>query len=85
MLRTLLTAVVLAAATPAPAQDLPRSIEVQHKGGDTLDCYCRARGQFYAPGETICLRTAQGNRMALCRMEINVMSWGITESACPES
>jgi hypothetical protein len=52
---------------------------------DPLDCYCRAQGQIFAPGATICLRTPQGARMAECRMVINVMSWGLTDQACPDS
>ena len=52
---------------------------------DPLDCYCRAQGRIFAPGESICLKTAAGGRVAECRMVTNVMSWGITDRACPES
>lgn len=50
-----------------------------------LDCYCRAQGRTFAPGETICLKTAEGPRLAQCQMEINVMSWSITSKPCPET
>ena len=68
------------------AREAPPVVKVQTPGAAAPDCYCRgARGQMFAPGETICLRTAQGSRIARCQMEINVMSWGITETPCPES
>jgi hypothetical protein len=40
---------------------------------------------MFAPGEKVCLRTAEGPKLALCQMEINVMSWSITEVSCPET
>jgi hypothetical protein len=57
----------------------------QAPGHNPLDCYCRAQGRTYAPGESICLRTAEGPRLAECRMVTNVMSWSDTGRACPES
>ncbi|MXQ10375.1 hypothetical protein [Microvirga makkahensis] len=66
-------------AGPAAAQQTPAA------GHDPLDCYCRAQGRIFAPGETICLKTSEGPRLAQCRMEINVMSWSITASPCPEA
>ncbi|HEV2559931.1 MAG TPA: hypothetical protein VGU45_15030 [Microvirga sp.] len=50
-----------------------------------LDCWCLAKGQRFAPGESVCLRTAEGGRMAECRMEVNVMSWSFTDRSCPET
>jgi hypothetical protein len=50
-----------------------------------LDCWCLAKGRRFAPGESVCLKTAEGGRMAECRMEINVMSWGLTDEPCPET
>ncbi len=70
---------VLFAAPPAAAQ------QTQVPGHPRLDCYCRAEGRIFAPGETICLKTAEGLRLAQCRMEINVMSWSITSRPCPEA
>ncbi len=69
----------LLAGTPAGAQ------HVQAPGHSPLDCYCRAEGRTFAPGETICLKTSDGPRLAQCRMEINVMSWSITPRPCPEA
>ncbi|PVE23035.1 hypothetical protein DC522_17600 [Microvirga sp. KLBC 81] len=69
----------LVASAPAGAQ------HVQAPGHNPIDCYCRAQGRTFAPGETICLKTAEGPRLAQCRMEINVMSWSITSKPCPEA
>ncbi len=57
----------------------------QAPGHNPLDCYCRAEGRKFSEGEGTCLTTAAGPRLAQCRMEINVMSWGITETPCPEA
>ena len=82
----LLTPVLgLLLAGPATALDEPMVHRTQAPDHNPLDCYCRAQGRIFAPGESVCLKTAQGARMAQCRMEINVMSWSITEAPCPES
>ena len=57
---------------------------VQAPAHNPLDCYCRAQGRMFAEGEKVCLRTAEGPRLAQCQMEINVMSWSVTETPCPE-
>jgi hypothetical protein len=72
-------------AAPALAHEPPRLQQTQATPHNPLDCYCRAQGRIFAPGESICLRTSHGGRMAECRMVTNVMSWGITERPCPES
>ena len=72
-------------AAPALAHEPPRLHQTQGTPHNPLDCYCRAQGRIFAPGESICLRTSHGARMAECRMVTNVMSWGITERPCPES
>lgn len=69
----------LTASTPAGAQS------AQAPGHDPLNCYCRAQGRTYAEGETVCLKTAEGPRIAYCDMALNVMSWSITSKPCPES
>jgi hypothetical protein len=69
----------LMASTPASAQ------QVQAPGHNPLDCYCRAEGRFYAEGQTICLKTAEGPRLAQCDMALNVMSWVISPKPCPEA
>ena len=86
----LLSAVVLlgpaSVSTAARAEDAPpiRTVQMMPPH-DPSQCYCRAQGHMFALGESVCLRTAEGPRMAECRMVTNVMSWGITDRACPES
>ena len=75
----------LVLATPALAHEPAPVQHAQAPGHNPLDCYCRAQGRIFAPGESICLRTAEGGRMAECQMVTNVMSWGITERPCPET
>jgi len=72
--------------SPAVAHEKPAVPQTtQVPDHNPLDCYCRAQGRIFAPGEKVCLRTAQGPRLAQCQMEINVMSWSITETACPDA
>lgn len=72
-------------AAPAAAHDETNVHRAQAMPDhNPLDCYCRAQGKIFAPGEKVCLRTANGPRIAQCRMEINVMSWSFTETPCPE-
>lgn len=58
---------------------------VQLPGRPHADCFCRAQGRMFAYGESVCLRTPEGPRLAQCQMETNVTSWTITERPCPES
>ena len=52
---------------------------------DPLNCYCRAQGKTFAVGETACLRTGEGPRLAECGMVLNNTSWQFTGRTCPES
>lgn len=72
---------MLACAGPAGAQEHGPLRSVQHPP----DCTCRAQGRTFALGESICLRTPEGSRMAECRMVLNVTSWAVTVRPCPES
>jgi hypothetical protein len=71
--------------TAASAGEEAHVHRAQMPGHNPLDCYCRAQGRIFAPGESICLRTPEGGRMAECRMVTNVMSWSVTGKPCPES
>jgi hypothetical protein len=84
MLRPIVILTLLSAA-PVAADERAAFNHVQAPGHNPLDCYCRAQGRIFAPGESICLRTAEGPRVAECQMVINVMSWNITPKLCPES
>jgi hypothetical protein len=73
------------ASDEASASERARLHHAQAPHHNPLDCYCRAQGRMFAPGERVCLRTAEGPKLAECRMEINVMSWSITAAPCPET
>jgi hypothetical protein len=70
---------------PAALAEDGAALRHAQTGNHAPDCYCRAQGKIFAPGERICIRTAQGGRLAECQMVTNVMSWGITDRPCPES
>src|SRR4051794_40286447 len=46
------------------------------------DCTCRARGQDFALGRSVCLATPNGARIATCAMVLNNTSWQFTETPC---
>ncbi len=46
-------------------------------------CTCRADGRVFQLGETTCLRTPQGPRLARCVMVINNTSWAPEAASCP--
>ncbi|MFL5512530.1 MAG: hypothetical protein ACJ8CN_08895 [Gemmatimonadales bacterium] len=52
---------------------------------DPMNCFCRAQGRTFAVGETACLRTSEGPRVAECGMVLNNTSWQFTARPCPES
>jgi hypothetical protein len=84
-MRSVVVFLSLVIAASAMALEEPHLQRAQLAGHNPLDCYCRAQGQMFALGERVCLKTAEGPRLAQCQMEINVMSWSITEAPCPES
>lgn len=67
---------------PAGGTGLPA---VQAQAHDPLSCFCRAQGRTFAVGETACLRTGEGPRVAECGMVLNNTSWQFTARPCPES
>lgn len=84
-LRWLLALAVLllvteAAAEPAIALDPPRLAQAP----EPL-CFCWNDGRKIAEGTMSCIRTTQGRRVATCGRVVNMMSWQITETPCPES
>ena len=48
-------------------------------------CTCRADGRVFDMGETTCLQTPSGPRLAVCAMDQNVTSWRSTANACPSA
>jgi hypothetical protein len=84
-MRSVVALLGLLLAAPAGAHEMPMSKSVQAPDHNPLECYCRAQGRMFAPGEKVCLKTAEGPRLAQCAMETNVMSWSLTEMPCPET
>lgn len=81
MLAFLLTSVShVRAFEPAIALDPPRLAQAP----EPL-CFCWNDGRKIAEGAAACIRTTQGRRLAQCGRVINMMSWQVTETPCPES
>jgi len=53
-------------------------------GSAEADCTCRARGVLATHGETLCIRTPQGLRLARCDKVSNVASWTFLGGECPQ-
>jgi hypothetical protein len=50
------------------------------------NCTCRAANGVEATlGETICLKTPSGLRLARCEMVLNNTSWKFLPGACPQA
>ena len=80
--RCLGLALVLA-SLGARAEEPPQPALTQAVG--TAECYCRAQGRLFALGETACLRSPDGPRLAQCGMVLNNTSWRFTDRPCPDS
>ena len=70
----------LRASEPALALDPPRLAQAP----EPL-CFCWNDCRKIAEGAAACIRTTQGRRLAQCGRVINMMSWQVTETPCPES
>ena len=46
------------------------------------NCTCRARGRGFELGQSACLQTSKGPRVAVCVMVLNNTSWQISETPC---
>ena len=51
----------------------------------TADCTCRGPGVVAHHGQTVCLRTPSGLRLARCEMVLNNSSWTFLPDPCPEA
>jgi hypothetical protein len=51
----------------------------------SADCTCRGPGVIAYHGQTICLKTPAGPRLARCEMVLNNSSWKFLAEACPEA
>ena len=46
------------------------------------NCICRARGQTFELGQSTCLASPKGPRIATCGMVLNNTSWQFTDTPC---
>ncbi len=67
--------------SPALAETPPGAAQPEHGP----DCTCRAQGRDFELGQTACLASPNGPRLATCGMVLNNTSWQITRRPCPES
>jgi len=51
--------------------------------GPNINCTCRYRGKSIKLGETVCMQTPGGSRLARCEMALNNTSWKILGGSCP--
>ena len=49
------------------------------------NCTCRGPGVEATLGETVCLKTPSGFRLARCEMVLNNTSWKFLPDACPQA
>ena len=50
-----------------------------------ISCTCRYKGSDYGIGESICLKSPDGMKMATCSMVLNNTSWKFSNAPCPLS
>jgi len=46
------------------------------------NCICRARGKEFELGQSTCLASPKGPRVAICGMVLNNTSWQFTDTPC---
>ena len=51
----------------------------------SADCTCRSQGRDYDLGQSVCLQSPKGARIATCGMVLNNTSWQFTETPCTVS
>lgn len=76
----LLATAAAGAAEPAMPLDPPRLAQAP----EPL-CFCWSDGRKIPEDTTACIRTTQGRRLARCGRVVNMMSWAVSETPCPES
>jgi hypothetical protein len=90
LLISIIVVLVAGLATPVFADDglledyLPQTVNQAQLRG-SANCLCRAPGRTFEVGQTGCLQTPEGPRLAECAMVLNNTSWRFTESPCPET
>jgi hypothetical protein len=51
----------------------------------SADCTCRSQGRDYELGQSVCLQSPKGARIATCGMVLNNTSWQFTDTPCTVS
>ena len=51
----------------------------------SADCTCRALGRQFEQGQTACLMSPKGMRLATCGMVLNNSSWEFSDAPCSVS
>jgi hypothetical protein len=69
-MKAILAGIAVALLSGASAATAPLSIS------------CRAIGTVAEQGETLCIQTHEGARLARCGMVLNVSSWTFLEQSC---
>ena len=83
LLTAMVTAALEAAAQPA---DLSQRRPFTPGPPVTLPpCTCRAAGRDWLVGDSICLKTPNGERIAICTTDENVTTWRISPVPCATS
>jgi hypothetical protein len=54
-------------------------------GAALADCTCRYQGGATELGQTVCMNTPQGQRLARCEMALNNPSWTFLDAPCPSA
>lgn len=49
------------------------------------DCTCRSQGRDYELGQSVCLQSPKGARIATCGMVLNNTSWQFSDTPCTVS
>ena len=71
----LLILAVVSVGQPLAAQDMPAPQRQPFTPGPPVSlppCTCRAAGKNWLVGETVCLKTPSGERLAICTTDENV-------------
>ncbi len=79
-LKPVFGAIVLAVLA---ASSLAQEYKLPPLAGAPQECQCRAKGQMFDLGETVCIDTGYGPRLAICGMVLNNTAWKPTEQTCP--
>jgi len=69
---------------PTAAVTLLAVLAASPAGADPK-CTCRAYGRNFELGQTACLMTPKGGRLATCGLMLNNTSWQFSDTACTVS